>query len=176
MSFAPKTPPLRDRSGHRHRTDTVPQQILRQRVTKAAHHRDPIDAKEIPMKLKNLVVAITGGVVAAGLAGAAQSATFPTRDGTQPLIIGHRGAAGYLPDHTLEGYRTAIAMGADFIEPDLVSTKDGVLVARHEPVLTDTTNVKTIAKFAGRKRKATIDGIHHTSWHRTVDPVPVIER
>lgn len=116
------------------------------------------------MKLKNLVVAIAGGAVVAGLAGAAQSATFPTRDGTKPLVIGHRGAAGYLPDHTLEGYRTAIAMGADFIEPDLVSTKDGVLVARHEPVLTDTTNVKTIAKFASRKRKATIDGIEYDGW------------
>jgi glycerophosphoryl diester phosphodiesterase len=79
-------------------------------------------------------------------------------------VIGHRGAAGYLPDHTLEGYRTAIAMGADFIEPDLVSTRDGVLIARHEPVLTDTTNVKTIAKFASRKRKAVIDGIEYDGW------------
>lgn len=95
---------------------------------------------------------------------AAGAASFPTRDGGKPLVIGHRGAAGYLPDHTLEGYRTAIALGADFIEPDLVSTKDGVLIARHEPVLTDTTNVKTIAKFAARKRKATIDGIEYDGW------------
>ena len=73
-------------------------------------------------------------LVAAGT-GALQAATFPTLSGAKPIVIGHRGAAGYLPDHTLEGYRTAIAMGADFIEPDLVSTKDGVLVARHEPVL-----------------------------------------
>jgi len=116
------------------------------------------------MILKNLVVAITGGLVAAGAMGAAHGATFPTRDGTKPVVIGHRGAAGYLPDHTLEGYRTAIAMGADFIEPDLVSTKDGVLIARHEPVLTDTTNVRTLAKFASRKRKATIDSIEYDGW------------
>lgn len=62
-----------------------------------------------------------------------QGAKYPTLDGDKPLIIGHRGAPGYRPDHTLEGYRKAIELGADFIEPDLVSTKDGVLVARHEP-------------------------------------------
>jgi glycerophosphoryl diester phosphodiesterase len=50
----------------------------------------------------------------------------------RPLIIGHRGASGHRPEHTLEGYRLAAEMGADFIEPDLVSTKDGVLIARHE--------------------------------------------
>lgn len=116
------------------------------------------------MKIRNLLVSIFGGVFAATSMGLAHGATFPTRDGSKPLVIGHRGAAGYLPDHTLEGYRTAIAMGADFIEPDLVSTKDGVLIARHEPVLTDTTNVKAIAKFANRKRKATIDGIEYDGW------------
>ena len=94
----------------------------------------------------------------------AMAASFPTLDGSKPLVIGHRGAPGYLPDHTLEGYRTAIAMGADFIEPDLVSTKDGQLIARHEPVLTDTTNVKSITKFADRRRKAIIDGIEYDGW------------
>ena len=53
-----------------------------------------------------------------------------------PLVIGHRGAAGYLPDHTLEGYELAIKLGADYIEPDLVATKDGHLIARHEPNIT----------------------------------------
>jgi len=95
---------------------------------------------------------------------ATSAATFSTRDGDKPVVIGHRGAPGYLPDHTLEGYRAAIALGADFIEPDLVSTKDGVLIARHEPVLTDTTTVKSIAKFASRKRKATIDSIEYDGW------------
>jgi hypothetical protein len=53
----------------------------------------------------------------------ADAASFPTRDGAKPIVIGHRGAPGYLPEHTIESYRTAIAMGADFIEPDLVSTE-----------------------------------------------------
>lgn len=116
------------------------------------------------MMTQRVVGAVTACLLAAGVVGTVVAATFPTRDGTKPLVIGHRGAAGYLPDHTLEGYRTAIAMGADFIEPDLVSTKDGVLIARHEPVLTDTTNVKTIAKFANRKRKATIDSVEYDGW------------
>src|SRR3989441_11450154 len=58
-----------------------------------------------------------------------------------PLVIGHRGTAGYLPDHTLEGYALAIELGADFVEPDLVATKDGHLIARHEPNLIATTDV-----------------------------------
>ena len=56
-------------------------------------------------------------------------AQAPTLDGKPPLVIGHRGASGYLPEHTLEAYRLAIAQGADFVEPDLVVTKDGALVA-----------------------------------------------
>jgi glycerophosphoryl diester phosphodiesterase len=59
----------------------------------------------------------------------------------RPLVIGHRGAAGYRPEHTLASYRLAAELGADYIEPDLVSTKDGVLVARHEPEIGGTTNV-----------------------------------
>lgn len=75
-----------------------------------------------------------------------------------PLVIGHRGAAGYLPDHTLEGYALAIAMGADYVEPDLVATKDGHLIARHEPNLIATTNVASLPQFASRKRTAIVDG------------------
>ena len=89
------------------------------------------------------------------LASAAQNAAnrFPS-----PLVIGHRGSAGYLPDHTLEGYALGIELGADFIEPDLVATRDGVLVARHEPNLIATTNVASLPQFAGRRRSAVIDG------------------
>ena len=65
-------------------------------------------------------------------------------------MIGHRGAAGYLPDHTLEGYELAIKLGADYIEPDLVATKDGHLIARHEPNITSTTDVASHPEFAGR--------------------------
>ena len=76
-----------------------------------------------------------------------------------PLVIGHRGGAtGYLPEHTLENYATGIELGADFVEPDLVATKDGVLIARHEPNLIATTNVKDLPQFANRKRTAVIDG------------------
>ena len=76
----------------------------------------------------------------------------------RPLVIGHRGTAGHLPEHTLEGYALAIELGADYIEPDLVATKDGVLIARHEPNMINTTNVKDLPQFASRKRKAVIDG------------------
>ena len=76
-----------------------------------------------------------------------------------PLVIGHRGGAtGYLPDHTLENYALGIAMGADYVEPDLVATKDGHLIARHEPNLIATTNVASLPQFASRKRTAVIDG------------------
>src|SRR5262249_52192925 len=81
-----------------------------------------------------------------------------------PLVIGHRGAHGYLPAHTLEGYTLAIELGADFIEPDLVATKDGYLIARHEPNLIATTDVSTRSQFANRKRKAIIDGVEEEGW------------
>lgn len=79
-------------------------------------------------------------------------------DGKGPLVIGHRGAPGYLPDHTIEGYTKAIEMGADCIEPDLVSTKDGVLVVRHEPNIVGTTDVALHPEFASRRRTAIVDG------------------
>ncbi|KAF1332603.1 Glycerophosphoryl diester phosphodiesterase, partial [Globisporangium splendens] len=81
------------------------------------------------------------------------------RNVTSPTIIGHRGAPGYLPEHTLEGYTLAIEMGVDFIEPDLVMTKDGVLVSRHEPNIIDTTDVSDHPEFADRKKTVKIDGI-----------------
>ena len=77
-----------------------------------------------------------------------------------PLIIGHRGGAtGYLPEHTLENYALGIELGADYVEPDLVATKDGHLIARHEPNLIDTTNVKDLPQFAARKRTVMLDGV-----------------
>lgn len=77
---------------------------------------------------------------------------------TRPLVIGHRGAPGYLPEHTLEGYALAIELGADFIEPDLVATKDGILIARHEPNIVNTTDVASRPEFAARRRTAVVDG------------------
>ncbi len=75
-----------------------------------------------------------------------------TLDGTPPVIIAHRGASGYRPEHTLEAYALAIEQGADVIEPDLVFTKDGVLVARHDRYISTTTNVIDHPEFADRKR------------------------
>jgi glycerophosphoryl diester phosphodiesterase len=80
------------------------------------------------------------------------------------LVIAHRGASGYRPEHTLEAYRLAIRMGADFIEPDLVSTKDGVLVARHENEISGTTDVATRSEFAGRRTTKTVGGAATTGW------------
>jgi glycerophosphoryl diester phosphodiesterase len=111
----------------------------------------------------------------AALAGcvAAVAATVATadegsrgRDGREPrpLVIGHRGASGYLPEHTLEAYELAISQGADYIEPDLVSTRDGVLIARHEVDITGTTDVASRPEFASRKTTKTIDGVTASGW------------
>ncbi|MBA2637545.1 MAG: glycerophosphodiester phosphodiesterase [Solirubrobacterales bacterium] len=81
-----------------------------------------------------------------------------------PLVIGHRGASAYRPEHTLAAYELAIELGADFIEPDLVSTKDGRLVARHENEISGTTNVADKPEFAGRRTTKTIDGVAYTGW------------
>src|SRR5688500_8436647 len=94
------------------------------------------------------------------------NAVTPThRDDHQGLIvIGHRGASGYRPEHTLEAYRLAIRQGADFIEPDLVATKDGVLVARHENEISGTTDVAAHPEFANRRTTKSIDGKPMTGW------------
>jgi glycerophosphoryl diester phosphodiesterase len=89
---------------------------------------------------------------------AADACTVP------PLVIAHRGASGHLPEHTLEAYQLAMRMGADFIEPDLVPTKDGQLISRHENDLTQTTNVSVLPQFADRKTTKRIDGIPITGW------------
>jgi glycerophosphoryl diester phosphodiesterase len=82
----------------------------------------------------------------------------------QPIVIAHRGASGYRPEHTLASYRLAIALGADYVEPDLVSTKDGVLVARHEADLSTTTNVARRGEFADRITTKEIDGRQVSGW------------
>lgn len=80
------------------------------------------------------------------------------------LVVGHRGASALRPEHTLASYQKAIDDGADFIEPDLVSTKDGVLVTRHENEIGGTTNVSTLSQFADRKITKNIDGKDLTGW------------
>ena len=80
------------------------------------------------------------------------------------LVIAHRGASGERPEHTLESYRLAIEEGADYIEPDLVMTRDGVLIARHENEMAGTTDVAQHPEFATRRRTQTIDGEAMTGW------------
>ncbi|HSO81182.1 glycerophosphodiester phosphodiesterase [Thiocapsa sp.] len=84
-----------------------------------------------------------------------------------PLVIAHRGASGYRPEHTLESYALAIDMGADFIEPDLVLTLDGQMVARHEPMIGATTDVAGHPEFADRKTRRMVDGVEYDDWFAT---------
>ena len=81
-----------------------------------------------------------------------------------PIVIAHRGASGYRPEHTLAAYRLAIEQGADFIEPDLVSSADGVLVARHENELGRTTDIADRPAFAARRTTKAVDGVEVTGW------------
>jgi glycerophosphoryl diester phosphodiesterase len=105
-------------------------------------------------------------VLAIGLlhaCGGGSDTDYKTLNGEAPLIIGHRGAPGTLPEHTLEGYRLAIEQGVDFVEPDLVLTQDGVMIARHEPILDGTTDVAT--KFpASRRTTKSLDGVATTAY------------
>jgi glycerophosphoryl diester phosphodiesterase len=100
--------------------------------------------------------ALTTAVAAPALAGGEKK--------TRSLVVGHRGTAGYRPEHTLASYELAARMGADYMEPDLVSTKDHVLVCRHEPEIGGTTDVSTRPEFADRKRTVLLDGVSTTGW------------
>ncbi|MFJ4224358.1 glycerophosphodiester phosphodiesterase family protein [Microbacterium sp. NPDC089695] len=81
-----------------------------------------------------------------------------------PLVIGHRGAPGYRPEHTRSSYELALAMGVDAVEPDVVATKDGVLVVRHENEISGTTDVAARPEFAARKTTKRVDGQALTGW------------
>ncbi|MGC9664989.1 glycerophosphodiester phosphodiesterase [Planosporangium sp. 12N6] len=115
-------------------------------------------------------VAAPALVAAGSLAAPASAATAGTEapDGRRrhgrPLVIGHRGASGYRPEHTLASYELAARMGADFIEPDLVITSDGALVTRHEPEIGGTTDVASRPEFAGRRTTKSLDGVPTTGW------------
>jgi glycerophosphoryl diester phosphodiesterase len=103
-------------------------------------------------------------VPAAGLAAHRGKARGASAEHALPIVIGHRGAPAYRPEHTLASYGLAIEMGADYIEPDLVSTKDHQLVARHENDITGTTDVASHPEFAARETTKVIDGVSHTGW------------
>ena len=101
------------------------------------------------MRATDFAATLTVGLLL--VAGPAVAQTNPS-GGKAPLVVGHRGASGYMPEHTLEAYGKAIEMGADFVEPDLVATKDGVLIARHEPMLSGNDRCRRPRpEFASRK-------------------------
>ena len=104
-------------------------------------------------------------LVALPIGATARNQSDGLEDFPHPLVIGHRGGgSGYLPEHTLEAYALGIELGADFVEPDLVSTKDGVLIARHEPNMIGTTDVAAHPEFAARRRTVMIDGVPDTGF------------
>jgi glycerophosphoryl diester phosphodiesterase len=105
--------------------------------------------------LAALALAVSGVEAASPVT---DTATWRTLDGKPPLVIAHRGASGYRPEHTIASYTLAIEQGADYIEPDLVATRDGHLIARHEPLLDDTTDVKSRPQFADRRSTKQLDG------------------
>ena len=103
----------------------------------------------------------SAGLLLAGLLLAWMSTA---RGGGRPIVIAHRGASGERPEHTLEAYQVAIEAGADFVEPDLVATKDGVLVCRHENEISGTTDVGSRPEFAARRATKRVDGMPVTGW------------
>jgi glycerophosphoryl diester phosphodiesterase len=111
--------------------------------------------RDIPVTAKCIALLCTALALAwPALAGAATSC----------LVIAHRGASGYLPEHTLASYRLAIQLGADYIEPDLVLTRDGVPIARHESELSQTTDVAARPEFAGRRSTRALAGGELSGW------------
>lgn len=117
------------------------------------------------MSVTRVFSLITLSLVMIAGRGSTSTLTSPTLDGQKPLVIAHRGASGYLPEHTLEAYQKAIDLGADVIEPDLISTKDGVLIASHYPNLAINTDVATRPEFASRRRENwSVDGELQNGW------------
>src|SRR5918998_785310 len=116
------------------------------------------------MHARIVLTAVTGALVLGLSAPAAEAASRHGHDRAEPIVIAHRGASAYRPEHTLGSYRLAIGMGADYIEPDLVPTKDGVLVARHENEISGTTDVATRSEFGARRTTKEIDGRAVTGW------------
>ena len=117
-----------------------------------------------PLALSTLISAPAQAAASDRSTDAPTTAPTTTAATSTPIVIGHRGASGYRPEHTLASYRLAIRMGADYIEPDLVSTKDHVLVARDENEIGGTTDVAEHPEFADRKTTKTIDGTSITGW------------
>ena len=123
------------------------------------------DRRQGPGRRSLIAGAAALGVVALpGTASALENLKAPVRKLPVPAVIGHRGSSGYRPEHTFGSYQFALDIGADVVEQDLVPTKDGHLVVRHEPEIGGTTDVASHPEFAGRKTTKTIDGIATTGW------------
>ncbi|WP_188054045.1 glycerophosphodiester phosphodiesterase [Sphingosinithalassobacter sp. CS137] len=114
--------------------------------------------------VSRLAVAGLAVLLASGCQSVQERPMTATMPDQRPLVIAHRGASGERPEHTLLAYELAIDQGADFIEPDLVATRDGVLVARHENNIADTTDVADHPEFADRRTTKEIDGTPQTGW------------
>lgn len=116
------------------------------------------------MRERLLCIVVAGTLAMTAACAVADKEDGPRLEARKPIVIGHRGASGYLPEHTLATYYIAIQQGADCVEPDLVMTKDGVLVARHENEIGGTTDVADRPEFASRRTTKTIDGVAITGW------------
>jgi glycerophosphoryl diester phosphodiesterase len=127
---------------------------------------DPMTQQRIHaavFRTRTLALAIGSALAVAACGGSDDPAPLATLDGAAPLVVAHRGASGYLPEETIEAYQRAIDLGADVIEPDVVSTSDGVLIARHDPQLSITTDIAAHPEFANRKKTRSLDGDTPTS-------------
>ncbi|WP_405733959.1 glycerophosphodiester phosphodiesterase [Streptomyces sp. NBC_01537] len=124
------------------------------------------DRRQGPGRRSFVAGAAALGVVALPGTASADSrhGSVPVRKLPVPAVIGHRGSSGYRPEHTFGSYQYALDIGADVVEQDLVPTKDGHLVVRHEPEIGGTTDVASHPEFAGRRTTKTIDGIATTGW------------
>jgi glycerophosphoryl diester phosphodiesterase len=122
--------------------------------------------KALTLKQGSLLAVLCSSVLLAACSssGTTSQAGLSTLDGKAPLVIAHRGASGYVPEETMEAYVRAIELGADVIEMDLVVTKDGVLITRHDPNLAISTDVARHPEFASRKKTIQVDGETQTGW------------
>lgn len=116
------------------------------------------------LRRRRLLQGAAAGVALAALPPLTGAQTAPLVSRSRPMLYAHRGASALRPEHTLASYARAIEDGADFVEPDLVATRDGVLVARHENAITDTTDVARRPEFAAHKTRKSIDGAQHEGW------------
>ncbi|WP_374483611.1 glycerophosphodiester phosphodiesterase [Zoogloea sp.] len=124
----------------------------------------PAVAPSASFRLTPVALACCSALLLSACGGSNDGNSLSTLNGDAPLVVAHRGASGYLPEETLEAYSMAIDMGADVVEPDLISTKDGVLIARHDPNLAYSTDVANHPEFASRKKTTQVDGETQTGW------------